>query len=176
MKIIIDAGHGGRDPGAVGAKGLKESWVNLKIAKRVKKLLSKNYKVKLTRWRNNYISLQDRCKRANKLKGDLFISIHCNSSGREARGVETYVAVKPSRKTFDLAESIQRELSKVATPDRGIKFNNFAVLVGTEMPAVLVECDFISNPAVEKLMRTSKWRKAVAKAIAKGIRKFARSL
>ncbi|MFO8061481.1 MAG: N-acetylmuramoyl-L-alanine amidase [bacterium] len=92
--VIIDAGHGGRDPGALGPTGLKEKTMNLDIAIRLKKLIEanhKNIKVVMTRTDDRYVSLQERTMLANKYPNAVFVSIHCNASlNRKARGAETY--------------------------------------------------------------------------------------
>ena len=91
-KIIIDPGHGGKDPGAIGMRGLKEKDVVLKVAKRLKeKLVSKGYKVLMTRDRDVFIPLEERTAFANTREADLFVSIHVNASpNRRVHGIETY--------------------------------------------------------------------------------------
>ena len=92
-RIVIDAGHGGKDPGAIGNRGLKEKDVNLKIAKKLKQALGKHFKgqVVLTRDKDVFLRLEDRTAIANAKKADLFLSIHTNASrNKKARGVETY--------------------------------------------------------------------------------------
>lgn len=91
--IIIDPGHGGKDPGAIGRGGTKEKDVNLDVAKKIKEILDKQgYKVLLTRYTDRYVSLRDRANFANSKKGDIFVSIHCNAmpGNRYAEGFETY--------------------------------------------------------------------------------------
>jgi N-acetylmuramoyl-L-alanine amidase len=91
--VVLDAGHGGKDPGAVGAGGIREKTVVLDIAKRVKKILEAKggYKVSLTRSRDRYLTLDERTAYANKKEADLFVSIHANANrSRRLRGIETY--------------------------------------------------------------------------------------
>lgn len=98
-RVVIDAGHGGKDPGALGRGGLKEKVIVLDIAKRVKRKLEKKggYKVILTRSRDKYLELEDRARIANKKDADIFVSIHANASrNRRARGLETYYLNKNS--------------------------------------------------------------------------------
>ncbi len=93
-KIVIDAGHGGKDPGAVGPRGTKEKHITLGLAKRVKAILEKefNYQVVLTRKRDRYLQLDERTAIANMENADLFISIHINANkNRRAYGMETYI-------------------------------------------------------------------------------------
>lgn len=92
-KIIIDPGHGGRDPGAIGPSGILEKDITLSIAKKLSELLAKNpeLEVYLTRESDSFISLDERAQMANKLKGDIFVSIHVNAAwDMQARGVETF--------------------------------------------------------------------------------------
>jgi len=91
-RIVIDAGHGGHDSGAVGPSGLLEKDITLDIAlKLAKKLKASGYEVFLTRSDDRYVKLEDRTRFANKVKGDVFISIHCNASpNKKTRGIETY--------------------------------------------------------------------------------------
>ncbi|MDO8734790.1 MAG: N-acetylmuramoyl-L-alanine amidase [Elusimicrobiota bacterium] len=91
-KIVVDAGHGGEDPGAIGQKGTKEKDINLIIAQRLKDILKKNgYEVFLTRADDTFIPLADRTRLANKVMADLFVSIHCNASiSADTRGFEIY--------------------------------------------------------------------------------------
>jgi len=105
-RIVIDPGHGGRDPGAIGPSGLMEKDVVLKIAKRLRKKLEKRgYEVFLTRERDIYLPLEERTAIANTKKADLFVSIHANASRkRGARGIETYILNFPSdEKAMELA-------------------------------------------------------------------------
>lgn len=93
LRIIVDAGHGGEDPGAIGRKGTREKDIALAVAKRVDKMLRQipDYEVFMTRSDDTFISLQDRTKMANAWNGDLFVSVHCNASPRRsAEGVSTY--------------------------------------------------------------------------------------
>jgi N-acetylmuramoyl-L-alanine amidase len=91
-RIVLDPGHGGKDPGAVGRKGLREKDVVLALAKRVKpRLEARGYEVRMTRDRDVFVELKDRAKFANDAKADLFVSIHTNASkNRKVRGIETY--------------------------------------------------------------------------------------
>lgn len=96
--IVVDAGHGGKDPGAIGRRGTKEKNVTLKLAKEVAEILKeKGMKVVLTRKRDVYVPLEERTAIANSVKADIFVSIHANASrSRKARGFETYYFSKTS--------------------------------------------------------------------------------
>ncbi|MDI9479016.1 MAG: N-acetylmuramoyl-L-alanine amidase [Bacillota bacterium] len=171
--IVLDPGHGGSDPGAIGAGGLKEKDVNLDIAKRVYRLLKENTgaQVYLTRDTDRFISLAERSSQANKLGADLFISIHINAAenGRE-RGIETYAYHNASRENWALAWYLQEQLVKeLGLLDRGIKAGNFHVIRETRMNSVLLEIGFISDAREEALLAKTSTRERAAQAIYAGI-------
>lgn len=169
MMICIDCGHGGKDPGAVGTKE-QEKNITLKCGLRVKQILEANgLKVMTTRGIDEYITLADRCNKANKAGADLFISIHTNAAdNKAAQGVETFVADKKYHTACDLAGHIQKSiLDGTGRKDRGIKEAGFAVLCGTNMPAVLTEIGFISSAEEEAYMIAH--IDDIAARIAKGI-------
>lgn len=174
LKICIDAGHGGRDPGAV--NGPKhESVAALAIAKKVGALLkAKGFAVKYTRTTDKLVSLADRCKISNTYGADAFISIHLNSvANKEATGIETWRYEKVGATTKKLASSVQTELiAATGARDRGVKSNTtFYVLKHTVAPAVLIECGFLSNNEEAKLLFASKYQDKIAQAIVNGIQK-----
>ncbi len=173
MKICIDPGHGGRDPGAVGPNGLLEKDIVLLVALRLKHLLKERSEVVLTRSGDEYVSLGERVRIANIAQADLFVSVHCNSAEiNTAHGVETFHH-PTSRKGIELAEAIQPELIHYSgLVDRGVKYANFQVLRETIMPAVLVELAFINNPSEEVLLGDRVFRAKCAVAIAAGIRSY----
>ncbi len=171
--IILDPGHGGSDPGAVGARGLKEKDVNLDIAKRVYRLLKENTgaQVYLTRDTDRFISLAERSSLANRLDGDIFISIHINAAenGRE-RGIETYAHHNAGREAWALAWYLQEQLVKeLVLQNRGLKAGNFHVIRETRMDSVLLEIGFISDAAEEALLAKASTRERAAQAIFAGI-------
>lgn len=171
VKICIDPGHGGADPGAVGPTGLKEKDVNLAVAKQVAALLKPIANVKLTRTTDIAVSLKDRAHISNAWGADYFISLHANSfTSRTVGGVETW-AYAPGGQGEKLAKAVQAELVKATGfANRGIKFNSrFAVLRDTKAPAILTETGFISNPTEEKLLRDPAFQAKVAKTIAQGV-------
>jgi len=118
-RIVIDAGHGGKDPGAIGAKGLKEKDVNLDVAKRLKKVLEeKGLDVIMTRDTDVFLTLSRRVCIANGSRADLFVSIHANASGyRQANGFEVYY--------FDFEDSLPRAISSAENSTLGYDSNNF---------------------------------------------------
>ncbi|MCM3443782.1 peptidoglycan-binding protein [Metabacillus halosaccharovorans] len=171
-KIVIDAGHGGDDPGAV-SKGLKESVFVLDIAKQLKSSLENDgATVQMTRSTDIYLTLSQRYTIANNSDADAFISIHNNAGG--GYGTETYWNSKySSTKSKQLATNIQKELvSKVNLRDRGVKQGNFSVIKYTKIPSSLVEVAFIDNANERSLLNTSKFRKSAAEGIYNGIREY----
>lgn len=226
--IVLDPGHGGHDPGAVGPKGLYEKDVVLDIALKLKKILSKkkDINVFITRETDVFIRLEDRTAFANSKHADLFISIHANASpARKARGIETYllnwtdddeamrvaarenaISLRKMKEQMnkyksdvdvmlsDLKRDLKRDESiKLANyvqksivssldekysniNDHGVKNALFYVLVGAQMPSVLVETSFISNPIEEKLLKKEAYREYIAKAIAKGVDTYVASI
>lgn len=143
MKVFIDPGHGGSDPGAIGYVIEKE--VNLALAKALKFVLTNDgVQVVYTRSDDSFVSIRERYEMANRVGGDLFISIHCNSAeNKAAQGTEVFY-YSPQYKAF-AGELQQKIVSVLGTNDRGAKRAKFAVIRKTKMPAVLMELAFISN-------------------------------
>lgn len=175
MKVCIDPGHGGRDPGAVGLGGTREADITLLAALSLKvQLEALGHTVILTRddttalHKEKRLDLVARAKVANDAMCDCFISIHCNAAeDRSANGSETWHHPR-SAEGKRLAKTIQTALvSAGGLRNRGIKQSaGLAVLRLTTMPAVLIELGFISNPEEEKLLSNPKWLQRVVKAIA----------
>ncbi len=173
--IVIDAGHGGFDPGAVGPSGLQEKDVNLEIALMTGKLLKDaGYSVLLTRKDDTFISLKERVKIANQTNALLFVSIHINASNSSySEGTETFIAPNKVADSQMLANLLQEDLlSELKRTDRGIKRENFYVIKYTEMPSALVELAFISNPHEEALLESILFKEKAAKAVSQGIIKY----
>ncbi len=173
--IVIDAGHGGFDPGAVGPSGLQEKAVNLEIALMTEKLLKDaGYNVLLTRDDDTFISLKDRVKVANQKKALLFVSIHINASNSSySEGTETFLAPNKIADSQLLANLLQENLlSELKRSNRGIKRENFYVIKYTKMPSALVELAFLSNPHEEALLEGILFKEKAAKAISQGIIKY----
>lgn len=193
--VVLDPGHGGRDPGAVSPGGFYEKRFALDIARRTADLLrSSNIRVHLTRDSDKSLQLGFRPRIAQKHAADVFVSIHLNAAAaKSARGVETYRLTAsgfPSVENageaqFDPAEyngngyngantllgfHIQKSLHQITgSPDRGLRHARFAVLKDADCPAVLVECGFLSNQKEEALLATPEYRQKVAVGIANGI-------
>jgi len=196
--VILDAGHGGKDPGATNPLGTESSY-NLSLAFRVKKLLEgSGFKVILTRSSDQYLSLQERVDLANAVRDEaIFISLHFNSGGRDARGIETFTLSPPGVAHYGrevnagdaaarrgnehdsaniaLATSVHgcilREL-KQNTFDRGIKRARFSVLSGVRHPAILFEGGFMSHPYEARLINDERYQALVAKGIHDAVQRY----
>lgn len=174
VRVCIDAGHGGSDPGAVNGV-LHESSAALAIAKKVGALLkARGEQVKYTRTADNTVSLADRCKISNTFGADAFISIHLNSAeNKTASGIETWRYTNVGTRTKKLAESVQTELiGATGAKNRGVKTtSSLYVLKHTTASAVLIEAGFICNDAEAKKLFTAKYQDKIAAAIVNGIYK-----
>ncbi len=193
--IFIDAGHGGKDRGAMNKKyRVPEKAINLDIALRLGRELKKNgYKISYSRTKDVAVELADRAEMANSCKADLFLSLHCNAAGPSISGVETFALtprampstnsskitkeeyIKYNGHTNDewnqtLAYYIQRSL-KISTksPDRGVKRARFAVLKPVKMPASLIEVGFISNNEECSKLMSASYRQFLAQTIANSV-------
>ncbi|HSP79688.1 MAG TPA: N-acetylmuramoyl-L-alanine amidase [Myxococcaceae bacterium] len=214
-RVVIDAGHGGHDSGAVSRKGLKEKDVTLAISQKLaRELRNRGLEVVLTRDDDRYLKLEDRAQMANQARGDLFISIHCNSAPTsKLRGIETYtlntsadrysirLAARENASSEKGISDLQFILADLATKanteessrlahqvqknlvghlsrrykqvkNLGTKEALFYVLLGTKMPAILVETSFLSHPEEAKRLGSEKYQDDVARAIAEGVEEF----
>jgi N-acetylmuramoyl-L-alanine amidase len=168
--VVIDAGHGGQDPGTIGIDSLTEKHIVLPISLEVAEILKEQgVEVKLTRDSDYFVSLQGRTDYANKIKADLFVSIHANAinlSRPDINGLETYYYESGRR----LAEVIHWSiLNSVNISDRGIRRARFYVLRHSAMPAVLVEVGFVTGAIDAPRLRDPNHRSQMAQAIARGI-------
>jgi len=178
VKVFIDAGHGGSDPGAV-RFGLNEKDANLDIALRLKnKLQASGFDVVMTRTDDSYYSLDDRVNMANRSGADIFLSIHNNAVFAESvHGTETFWCPNGVSGSSDFAALVQSSLlSEIGRADRGVKTANFRVIKYTTMPAALVECAFLSNPEENNLLKTADFRDKCATGLFNAIKKFAASI
>ncbi len=182
-KITLDAGHGGSDPGAIGASGTREKDVTLKITKKVQELLKKKgAKVSMTRTTDKDVygpnasdvqELQARVDVAEDNDADAFVSIHINSStNKNVGGFSSYYYPKTNNDAR-LAQAVQDRLVKnFGLDDLGIRKANFYVNKRCSMPSTLLELAFISNPKEEKLMKSNWYINKLAKSIADGIEDY----
>lgn len=166
--VVIDAGHGGRDGGAVW-NGLIERNLTLDVAKRLDSVLrSRGIRTVMTRKTNSTVELSTRAAIANRYRSSIFVSIHFNASrNRSVSGIETHYRSSRGR---ELAGYVQRSLDKRVTGiNRGVFYRDYKVLRETKMPAILIECGFISNRTEARRCGSSVHRQALAEAIASGI-------
>jgi len=217
--IVIDAGHGGKDPGAIGYKRYREKVVVLKIARELRRILKKRgYKVYMTRDKDKFVKLSHRTKYANKRDADIFVSIHANAvpkkNAKKVHGIECYF-LSPSRSArakkiaakenssdlsdmniygkssylnlvnhhnivasnklaIDLQRGMLGSLNKKYknVKDAGVREGPFWVLVGAQMPSVLIEVGFITHPMEAKRLVSDKYRNLMAKGMANGIERY----
>lgn len=166
--IVLDAGHGGSDVGAMSGQ-LYEKDIVLEVTKMVETLLTKEgFNVYLTRNNDTYVSLEERCEISAAYEPDIFVSVHVNSSlNPDASGVETHYYHQES---LELAQQIQASLaSSINSPNRGLFKSKFYVINHTTSPAVLVEIGFISNETEREQLDSKSRKDATAQAIVDGI-------
>lgn len=198
--VILDPGHGGSDPGAINSLGTEATY-NLQVGQKARAMLEKSdYRVVMTRQSDRYLTLQQRVDLANAVLGNaVFISIHFNSGGADARGIETFtlsptgvshygrglLASDFSARTGNRQDSanialatafhgsLKRRLGGDAkTIDRGIKRARFTVLSGVRHPAILIEGGFMSHPHEARLIANDAYRAAVANSIVDAVARY----
>ena len=170
-KIGVDAGHGGRDPGAIGPTKLYEKNVTLVIAKEVESLLMLGgLDVCMTRRDDHTMELWERTNLLNQQKCDLAISIHVNSVvNPTANYISTFIQ-GTGGEAEKLAAKVQVQMIKATGwSDGGVRVKNLHMTRETKMPAILVECGFISNPEQEQQLRQSEVQEKLAGAIVDGV-------
>ena len=179
--IVIDPGHGGSDPGAVRAD-IVEKTVTLDISKRLRDiLLARGWQVSMTHDTDRDVysandsareELQARCDVANTAGARLFVSLHANTAGSSSVNGTTFYVSKPI--DTPLARAVERRVVAVSgTGDDGVQRAKFYVTLHTNMPAVLIETAFMSNPGDYQLLGSNEWRQHIAQAIADGIGDYA---
>jgi len=217
--IVIDAGHGGKDPGAIGYRKYREKVVVLSIARDLASILkNRGFRVYMTRSKDYFVKLSKRTKYANRKHADIFISIHANAvslkNAAKAEGLETYFLSKSrsSRAKRVAAQENKADLSEMDyygkesflstlnshnivaanklaidlqrgalaslnkhyknVKDAGVREGPFWVLVGAQMPAVLVEVGFITHPKEAKRLVSSKYQQRLATGLANGVERY----
>ena len=172
--VVIDAGHGGRDPGATSCLGFYEKSVNLAVARKVSYLLKqRGLKVVMTRDADTFLELEERAAIGNRCRADLFVSIHSDSSpSSSTRGYTLYVARSASRSSRRAASAISKSMARTGLSSRGVQRADFRVLVQTRGPAVLVELGYLSNAGEARLLRDGAFQNRLARALASGISDF----
>lgn len=175
--IVLDPGHGGKDPGAAGDEN-KEKELTLATAKKVKtKLEAAGAKVLMTRTGDTYPTLSDRVAFSKKNKADVFISIHFNSSSSSsANGIDTFYWTTYKNEKA-LATYVQEAvIDSTGLKNRGVRTGNFQVIRENNMQAILIELGFISNPDEEAIIETSKFQNNAAEGIVNGLEAYFESL
>ncbi len=170
--VIVDAGHGGSDPGALGPGGLQEKDLNLKLSRRLgQRLTELGYRVAYTRQDDRFITLQGRVQMAEQAQADIFVSIHHNASENpSAQGIETYYLRANSSR---LATMVHRAVVKTSNRlDRGVHQARFHVIRQTTMPAILVESGYVSNKTEAQVLNNDTEQQSLAVAIAQAIDRF----
>jgi N-acetylmuramoyl-L-alanine amidase len=169
--VVIDPGHGGRDPGTTSVTGVHEKHVNLQIAGKVTAALrSKGVDVTMTRRGDHYIELEDRAAIANRRQADLFVSIHGDSAPDPgARGFTLYIAHAASPDSYAAARAIGQAMAATGLKNRGVRRADYRVLVQTRGPAVLIETGYLSNRQDAARLQDARFQSRLATAIADGI-------
>ncbi|AIQ59491.1 N-acetylmuramoyl-L-alanine amidase family protein [Paenibacillus borealis] len=171
--VVLDAGHGAKDSGAVGVTGKYEKNFNLAVILKAAELLKQENKIDvvLTRSDDTFLELKDRAAIANNLKADLFISVHANSSGSSAAsGTETYYQREASKALANVMHKYLVQATGLS--DRGVRYGNFHVIRETTMPAVLLEVGYLSNKNDEALLFTESLQNKVAASMVSGIKEY----
>ena len=176
-KVVVDPGHGGSDPGAIGSNGLREKEVNLAVALKLAALLEEaGAEVIMTRSGDQSISNSMRVGTANDAKADVYVSIHANAfSDPDSNGTETFYCAQYeySEAAKFLAQQLQKEMvGELGLRDRGVKSRSFFILTKTEMPAALIELGFLTNKKEEALLGKSETHTRAAQAIFRGLEAY----
>ena len=169
--VVIDAGHGGSDYGAI-RDNINEKDITLDVSKRLKTLLQKQgYNVIMTRDTDEYLSLQERCDITEAAHPDIFVSVHVNSSVKpEITGVETHYYHQES---LALAQTVHAAIaSNIKSNNRGLFKSKFYVINHTTVPAILCEIGFISNDSERSQLNGDKRKQDTAKAIMEGVNNY----
>jgi N-acetylmuramoyl-L-alanine amidase len=167
--IVIDPGHGGIDRGGIPGQRVPEKIMTLDVSQRLKPILERaGYRVIMTRNSDEFISLGTRVSIANAQRNAVFVCVHFNSAPRTgANGIETYFF---STESAPLAASIQSSVVRAAgTENRGVRRRGYYVLRHTTIPAVLVECGFLTNPTEAQYAQSAAYQQKLAQSIANGI-------
>ncbi|PAV31596.1 N-acetylmuramoyl-L-alanine amidase [Virgibacillus profundi] len=174
MKLYLDPGHGGSDPGASG-NGIKEKDIVLDIAIKIRTILTNDYEnavIKMSRTSDSTKSLQQRTNEANSWGADYYLSIHCNAFNGTAQGYEDFIhsSLSNNSKTAKYQDILHAEIAKVnQLRNRGQKKANFHVLRETTMSALLTENGFIDHASDAALMKKSSWRQRIAQGHVNGL-------
>jgi N-acetylmuramoyl-L-alanine amidase len=186
--VLIDAGHGGHDGGAV-ANGLIEKNLTLEIATLLRdELIAKGLRVQMTREKDMFLPLESRAAQTARTGAAVFISVHINTDGKgsDADGIETYFAGRPSLATARrqvstisrgneeaLARLVQRHVCETTgANNRGIKQRDYVVIEEASCPALLVECGFLTNRQEAQRLKEAAHQQKIAQGIAAGVAQY----
>lgn len=196
--ICLDPGHGGPDTGNREGKQYEKTYTLALALELAAQLRKAGFKTILTRSRDTFVELEDRPALAHRRGADLFISLHFNAAAtREACGAEVYCLTSPLTASTNargegantgalpgnvqndrnvlLAYQLQRSLvNALGLEDRGVRRARWAVLRSARMPAVLVECGFMSNPSEARKIYSAAWRRQLAAALVDGVKNYQR--
>lgn len=169
--IVVDPGHGGKDPGAPGKDGQDEKHLALSIGMEIaRQLEAQGARVIATRASDRFITLDRRAEIAESSRADLFISIHADSArNRAAQGVGVHIYNKASLNSQQAAYRIVSAVRRAGLESRGIYRNNFHVLREHSRPAILIECGFLSNSEDRRNLNNPAYRTRLASAIVEGV-------
>jgi N-acetylmuramoyl-L-alanine amidase len=170
VTVVIDAGHGGRDRGGIPGQRIAEKDMTLDVAQRLRNVLAASgYRVVMTRDSDVFVPLATRVAIANSYGNAIFVCIHFNATNRMgAGGIETYFY---SRDSLPLASAVHYYVAGGApSANRGVRRRGYYVLRKTSVPAVLVECGFLTNPTEGAYAQTASYRQKLAEEIAAGVR------
>ena len=177
-KVVIDPGHGGPDPGAVGIGGLRETDVVLDVCLQVARLLqARGVQVLMTRTTEVDVDLPPRVVLANSSRADAFVSVHANALSLyrpDVNGIESFYFEGAGRPSRQLAAALQQQMLSISpgSPDRGVKPARFFVIRRTVMPSTLVEMGFVTGALDAPRLADATYRRRMALALATGVLNF----
>src|SRR5438094_8115489 len=169
VTVVIDAGHGGHDRGGIPGQRVAEKVMTLDVAQRLRNVLeASGYHVVMTRDSDVFVPLGTRVAIANSYRNAIFVCVHFNATNRMgASGIETYFY---SRDSLPLASAIHHfVVAGAPSGNRGVRRRGYYVLRKTNIPAVLVECGFLTNPTEAAYAQTASYRQKLAEEIAAGV-------
>lgn len=175
FRVVVDPGHGGPDPGAVGIGGLRETDVVLDVSLQMAQLLqARGVEVVLTRTTEVDVDLPPRVSLANASRADAFVSVHANALSMarpDVNGIETFYFEGGSSRSRALAAALQQQMLAISpgSPDRGVKTGRFFVIRRTVMPSALVEMGFVTGSLDARRLADPEFRRRMALALAAGV-------
>lgn len=176
--IVLDAGHGGTDPGTIAGE-VQEKDLTMAVTLKTEKILKDaGYRVRMIREDDRFIDIHERAEEANERDAKVFVSIHCNYSEEgPGSGIETFYAESKGEDSRNLAKIIQSKVIETTdASDRGIKTADFVVVKETKMPAALVETGFLSDAEEKALLLQESYQEQLAEGIAAGIIEYLEAL